>query len=349
MRGRQMVAGSSHAASTKFAFAVLIALSCFLVAQTSSGVYAKSKRPNYGRLEITTLPTAYPILIDGKPEGQTSTTGRIVELPPGLHTVEIVLPSGARWTRQFNIVAGRRNCIALNYRSKPITIVKSPCPYPVAVSAPVTVNDGDVITFTSDVTYGGTSALNYTWTVSPAAAKIISGAGTPTITVDSTGLGKQRVTAILVVDDGSGDRACRQTARAATDVVAPPPPPVQPRKFDEFPSISFDDDKARLDNLAIELQNAPTAQGYIIVYGGRTSRPGLADRLGARAKNYLVNTRGINPNRLTVVNGGYRESDYIEIWLVPQGAQPPRPTPTVQPGDVRPGPDIRLRRSRRRG
>ncbi len=52
------------------------------------------------------------------------------------------------------------------------------------------------------------------------------------------------MTAILVVDDGSGDRSCRQTAQAATGVSGLPT--ITPAKrFDEFPSIAHDDDKAR--------------------------------------------------------------------------------------------------------
>jgi hypothetical protein len=117
------------------------------------------------------------------------------------------------------------------------------------------------------------------------------------------------------------------------------PPPVNARRFDEYPSIAFDDEKARLDNLAIEMQNDPNATGYVYVYGGRNSRPGQADRLGSRAKDYLTNSRGIDASRLVLTNGGYRETDYFELWLVPQGAQPPQPTPTVQLGDVRPGAD----------
>jgi hypothetical protein len=88
--------------------------------------------------------------------------------------------------------------------------------------------------------------------------------------------------------------------------------------------------------LAIELQNDPGAQGYIIVYGGRNSRADSADRLSARARDYLVRTRGIDAARVVVVNGGYRETNSFELWLVPQGATPPAPTPTVRPGDVRP-------------
>ncbi len=50
----------------------------------------------------------------------------------------------------------------------------------------------------------------------------------------------------------------------------------------------------------------------------------------------------------SIINGGYRESDYFELWLVPQGAEPPQATPTMQPGDTQPGMEsLRPRRSRR--
>ncbi|MBA2501641.1 MAG: PEGA domain-containing protein [Pyrinomonadaceae bacterium] len=303
----------------------------------------------YGRIELSTNPAGYPVLIDGKPSGETTATVRYIDLAPGTHNVEIQFPNGVRWVRDFNIVAGKKNCIALNFKPRTITIERSPCPYTVQVSAPASVNDGDVVTFSSNASYNGTAGLNYTWTVSPDSARIMSGQGTPTITVDSTGLGRQqRVTAVLTVDDGSGDRNCRQSAQASTAVIPPPPAVVPPRKFDEFPSISFDDDKARLDNLAIELQNNPGARGYILVYGGRTSRAGSAEFLGNRARNYLASVRGVDASRLVVVNGGYRERNTYELWLVPQGAQAPQPTPTVAPSDVRPGRDGARPRSRRR-
>lgn len=345
MMRRQMTAIRSSFAA-RVAAALLLTLVSGLLYTNS--VSAADKKPNYGRIEVSTNPGGYPIMVDGQPAGETTTTARLLDLPPGRHTVEITMPNGARWVREFNVVAGRKNCIVLNYKARAVPVApKSPCPYPVNVSAPSTVNDGDIITFAADVSYGGSSALNYTWTVSPPAARISRGENTPTIEVDTTGLGKQKVTAILVVDDGSGDRSCRQTAQASTDVLSPTPPPVEPRKFDEFPNLAFDDQKARLDNLAIQMQNEPNAQGYIIVYAGRNSRPGTADRLGARARDYLVQQRGLDPSRFTVVNGGFRDSDYFELWIVPQGAQPPQPTPSVQPGDVQPGADMGPRPRRR--
>src|SRR5438105_11448363 len=213
----------------KAAVTILIAMTFALVSTSSTAYAAKKKKVRYGQIEISTNPGGFPLRIDGQPQGDTSQTVRVIELAPGHHNIEILLPNGGRWVRDFDIERGRKVCVNLNYHPKKFTINKSPCPYPVNISAPVSVNDGDLITFTSDVAYGGSKPLNYTWTVSPAEARLVSGAGTPTITVDSTGLGSQRVTATLVVDDGSGDPVCRQRAQAATNIVSKTPPPIECR------------------------------------------------------------------------------------------------------------------------
>jgi len=331
----------------KILITAAIALSFALVC-TSSTAYAK-KRVKYGTLEVTTTPGGLPISIDGRPEGTTSTNVRRIELDPGHHSVEILLPNGGRWVREFEIERARRLCLNLNYTPKKYVPPTSPCPYPVIISSPPTVNDGDLITFTADVSYSGTGNLNYVWTVTPGDARIVSGAGTPTITVDSTGLGGQKIVATLVVDDGSGEPACRVTTSAPTTVTRKEVPPPECRKFDEFPSVAFDDTKARLDNLAIELQNAPDATAYIFVYAGRTSRTGQADALGRRAADYLVNSRGVDSRRINIINGGYRDEDYIEIWICPPGATAPQASPTVQPGDVTPTRERTRPRRPRRG
>jgi hypothetical protein len=330
----------------KFLFAAMLALT-FCLAHPSATAYAKKKKlAKYGTIKILSTPGGLPLEIDGKSRGTTTTDYLAVDLDPGVHSIVIGLPNGQRWTREINLEAGRIKCVALNYKpgAPPPT---SPCPYPVNLSAPVNVNEGEVITYTADVAYSGTSALNYTWTLSPSNAKVLSGAGTPTIAVDSTGFGGQRITATLVVDDGSGDSLCRQTAQASTFIPPPPPRENPSREFDVCCSCSYDDQKARLDNLAVELQNDPSTTTYIIAYGGRTSRIGLADRLLTRAKEYLVTKRGIDPSRIVVLNGGFKEENCVELWIVPSGATLPQPSPTVQAGDVRPARGTPSRRRRR--
>ena len=341
----------------KYIVALIFVLSCFMT-QAEAAAVKERKPKDYGRIRVTTPPVgtepavAYPILIDGKDYGLTSTVSDISQartidhVPVGQHLIEVVFSPTKRFAQQVTVQGGKVHCFCLKYAKN---IITQPCPTSLSVSAPSQVNDGDVITFSSDVAYGGTSALNYTWTVSPASAKIVSGAGTPNITVDTTGVGNQSIAAILVVDDGSGVPQCRQVAQASTAVVMIPPPPIVPRKFDEFPNLAFDDQKARLDNLAIELANQPGSTGYIIVYQGRTSRTGQADRLGERARGYLVRTRGLDPNRIVISNGGYREADEFELWIVPQGAPSPQATPTLQPSEAQPGARSTTTPRRRRG
>jgi len=331
-----------HVKIGKLVFSALL-VAMFFAAAASSNVYAKPKKAKYGTIKILSTPGNLPISVDGKAYGVTTTDYRSIDLDPGLHTVVIMLPDGQRWIREIDLPAGRIKCIALNYRPTP-PLPKSPCPFPVNVSAPTQVNEGEIITYTADASYSGTAPLVYTWTLSPGNARVVSGAGTPTITVDSTGLAGQRITATLVVDDGSSDASCRQTAYVSTNV-----PPIEKRvvvgrEFDTCCSCSNDDLKARLDNLAVELQNDPSTTTHIFAYGGRTSPSGQAGRLLTRSRDYLMTERGIDASRIVQVNGGFREEDCVEVWIVPRGATPPQPSPTVQPSEVRPAPQPPARR-----
>jgi hypothetical protein len=185
-----------------------------------------------------------------------------------------------------------------------------PCPT-VSVSCPSSVDPGSAITFSSSLS--SSANVTYNWSVS--AGTISSGQGTSSITVDTAGLGGQTVTATVEV--GGLDPACSRTASCSTQVTTPP---ALAQKFDEYGNIRFNDEKARLDNYAIQLQNQPGAQGYIIAYG---SCAGEAQARADRAKDYLVNTRGIDAGRIVTMDGGCRSDLSVELWIVPSGSTPP--------------------------
>ena len=105
-------------------------------------------------------------------------------------------------------------------------------------------------------------------------------------------------------------------------------PQVAPRsrKFDEYYNIARNDEKARLDNYAIELQNEPGAMGYIIVYPARRASANEAQARATRISDYLVNTRGIEASRFHITMGPAREDWLFELWIVPTGAPPPTPS-----------------------
>ena len=207
------------------------------------------------------------------------------------------------------------------------------CPN-VAVSCPSEVDQGQPITFSSSLSSGAN--VTYNWTVS--AGTISGGQGTSSITVDTAGLAGQTVTATVEV--GGLDPSCGRTGSCTTNVR--PLPPVA-SKFDEYGNIRFNDEKARLDNYAIQLQNAPGSTGTIVAFGGCEGE-GLAR--AERAKDYLVNTRGIDASRLTTVDGGCREELVVELWLVPTGAAAPTPTNSAT---VTPCPACKKKAAPRRG
>jgi len=199
--------------------------------------------------------------------------------------------------------------------------------------------------------------LLYTWTVTGGR---VTGDG-PNVTWDLAGVSPGTYTANVEVDDGCGCVAFTSTAvtvDACNCVATPTPEPTPeptpsptplptptPRKIDEYGNIARNDVKARLDNFAIELQNDPNAQGYIIAYGGRRGVAGEAQTRADFAKNYLVNTRGITADRLITVDGGFKEEATTELWIAPTGVPPPTASPTVDASEVQ----VIRRRPARRG
>lgn len=106
-------------------------------------------------------------------------------------------------------------------------------------------------------------------------------------------------------------------------------------KRDDYDIRGYEDDMARLDDFAIQLQNDPDATGYIIIYGGKQGRKNEAKQRLVCMKNYLVKNRGIQASRLVMIDGGFRNTFHCELWLMHRGAEPPKPTPTVSPKDVK--------------
>ena len=192
------------------------------------------------------------------------------------------------------------------------------CPQ-LKIQAPQSVTDGEPITFYVQVTGGGRDVeRTYNWTVS--AGTISSGQGTPAITVDTTGDGGRSVTA--TVDIGGYPRQCN-TAKSMTVRVKS----LSARKFDEFGAVTVAERNRRLDNFAIELQNDPTAKGYVIAYAGRGRAPATTDARLRMAATYLIQTRGIVSDRIVTVKGISRALPATELWIVPSGAESPKATP----------------------
>ncbi|HJU92796.1 MAG TPA: hypothetical protein VJ656_07685 [Pyrinomonadaceae bacterium] len=237
-------------------------------------------------------------------------TWNLAGLKPGYHKASLDIQS----------VGAEGSCQAFSSISvlvNPCPVVQPACPA-IEISCPTTIAIDQPITFTSKYTGGVPANVSpvYNWSVS--AGNIIEGQGTNTIKVDTKGLGGETVRATLSM--GGYTLEC-----SADCAVTIPLPKLSSTKFDEFLNIARNDEKARLDNFAIELQNDPKATAYVIVYPGRASKRGDVQHHSSRIVEYLVHSRGLDERRIVTLVGTPRDQLRVELWVTPQGAPPPTP------------------------
>jgi hypothetical protein len=261
-------------------------------------------------------PGGYPIKYRWSTSGGTITgdgptvTWDLTGLKPGYHKASLDIQTSGN----------EGECHAFSS----VSVLVNPCPVipplcpTIDIVCPTNIGIDQPLTFTSRYT-GGTPSITpvYEWSVN--AGTIMEGQGTNTIKVNTTGLAGQTVRASLSMP-GYGTLLC-----SAACSVSIPVPRIVSRKFDEFPDIQRNDEKARLDNLVIELQNDPSATAYVVIYPGRGSKRGEVQYHANRIVDYVVNSRGIDQHRIVTLVGSPRNELYVELWVTPQGATPPNP------------------------
>ncbi len=104
--------------------------------------------------------------------------------------------------------------------------------------------------------------------------------------------------------------------------------------FDQYGRICWEDEKARLDNFAIELQNYRAATGHIIVYDGSRACRGEAIARALRAKKYMVEYRGVEPDQIAWRWGGYQTDMTTTLVVTPRGASIWPFSPSLSVDDV---------------
>jgi hypothetical protein len=104
-------------------------------------------------------------------------------------------------------------------------------------------------------------------------------------------------------------------------------PNVRPdRTFDEYGTLRWEDEKARLDNFAIQITAFEgKALGYVLVVDQTGGCPGEAQARATRAKRYMVEYRGVPWNSVLWRREGYDPDIRTTLLIVPNGANVPYP------------------------
>ena len=207
--------------------------------------------------------------------------------------------------------------------TKTVTVVACNCAPPVekcacpsiSVSSPSDlIGLGSVATFTANVNGGTQQNPTFDWTVS--GGSITGGQGTPAITVSAAP--GSTVTATVNVG-GDLCRDCVKTSSGSAQFQVEGKP--VNKKVADIEEAKPDQIKAQLDNFFIELNNDPTAKGYIINYGTKAQQT-------ARLKviNAAIAFRKFEKSRLVFIDGGENGGAVkTELWLNPVGADTPMP------------------------
>lgn len=193
---------------------------------------------------------------------------------------------------------------------------KCECPT-VSVTGPSnTVQPGDDIVFTANVSGGSGCSPNYNWSVS--SGTITSGQGTPVIHVGTNAsMAGTSVTGTVNIAGCCDSTSCSPTASETASVAARP----TPRKTDEFGDTKHDQIRAHLDQYFVELQNDPSSKGVIIVYGPAKVKKDIMKLIADHIK-----FRKFDGSRISVVDGDQETgATRTQFWVVPQGADNPTP------------------------
>ena len=101
--------------------------------------------------------------------------------------------------------------------------------------------------------------------------------------------------------------------------------------FDGFGLRSMSDVLARLDNYIIALLNNQRWKGYVLLYRGRQTSQRQLSTYRNSIMQHILRKRAVPPDRIRLIDAGYREGPEIELFLLPAGLSPPEPRPSWSP------------------
>jgi hypothetical protein len=102
--------------------------------------------------------------------------------------------------------------------------------------------------------------------------------------------------------------------------------------YDDYGPIYWKDEKARLDNFAIQLLNDKSVTGYIFIVAAFDQCPGEAQARAIRAKRYVVEHGKVPWNRVIWRFEGYSSDVSTVVLPLPRDVSPPFPFRYVSSG-----------------
>lgn len=204
-----------------------------------------------------------------------------------------------------------------------------PCPS-VSVQRlnPGQVRVGQPVAFVANIAGGDPKVVpTIVWNTS--AGTIARGQGSRQIFIDSTGAGDAPDREIKAdVWIGGYAPECVVQGSASTRIIPPA------TKFGDFGELSDKQVSENLKALADYLSQTPNDSNiWLIVYAGRDSERGYAYTQARKMKDELV-ADGVLARRVIALDGGYMEKPLFDFWIVPFGAEPPRPKPTIDRREI---------------
>lgn len=203
--------------------------------------------------------------------------------------------------------------------------------------------DGDILQIRARATDPDNDPLTYQWSVT-SGSLIGSGEQVRLNTGGVTagpGAPPETITISLTVSDGRGGTDSDSRSVIVYAVRRPEPIRAPDIVFPRGSARVTNQHKAVLDDVAERLVQDPRARLIIDAHADRGEPRGIARRRAENAKAYLVQKRGINPNRITIrvfddtrphPSGQRRLNPRLELWIVPEGAEIPKPPePTRRP------------------
>jgi hypothetical protein len=174
------------------------------------------------------------------------------------------------------------------------------------------------ISFSARTSYPPKTGEVFQWEIS--AGEIITGQGTNNITVDLRNVSDKHITASAETNDLP--YSCPKIGYTVADLAK------KPLQIDSAVRYNYSDLSARMEALRIGLGNNPIAKGYIIVYAARNGGTRDMER-AIKSVQRIFAFLALDPNRYTIVRGGYRDYNTVDTWLLQPSDAMPQPTPTV--------------------